>query len=96
VRDYLMVAYAAEDRLYVPTDQLAAVRRYSGGEVPRLSRMGGADWEKTRSRVRREVAAVAEEVVSLHRARARAGRLSPTPWQRRWGVVPVRDPDQAT
>ena len=85
VRDYLMVAYAAEDRLYVPTDQLAAVRRYSGGEVPRLSRMGGADWEKTRSRVRREVAAVAEEVVSLHRARARAAGHAfsgDTPWQR--------------
>lgn len=84
-RDYLLVAYAGEDRLYVPTDQLAAVRRYSGGESPRLSRMGGSDWEKTRSRVRREVAAVAEEVVSLHRARARvAGHAfsADSPWQR--------------
>ena len=70
-RDYLLIAYAAEDRLYVPTDQLAAVRRYSGGEMPRLSRMGGADWERTRSKVRHEVAAVAEEVVALHRARPR-------------------------
>jgi len=101
VRDYLMVAYAAEDRLYVPTDQLAAVRRYSGGEVPRLSRMGGADWDKTRSRVRREVAAVAEEVVSLHRARARAAghAFSPdTPWQREMEAsFPYEEtPDQAT
>jgi transcription-repair coupling factor (superfamily II helicase) len=101
VRDYLMVAYAAEDRLYVPTDQLAAVRRYSGGEVPRLSRMGGADWEKTRSRVRREVAAVAEEVVSLHRARARAAGhafSADTPWQREMEAsFPYEEtPDQAT
>jgi transcription-repair coupling factor (superfamily II helicase) len=101
VRDYLMVAYAAGDRLYVPTDQLAAVRRYSGGEQPRLSRMGGADWDKTRSRVRKEVAAVAEEVVSLHRARARtAGHAFSvdTPWQSEMEAsFPFEEtPDQAT
>ena len=84
-RDYLLVAYAGQDRLYVPTDQLAAVRAYTGGEAPRLSRMGGADWERTKGRVRRAVAAVAEEVVALHRARARVeGHAFPsdTPWQR--------------
>jgi transcription-repair coupling factor (superfamily II helicase) len=83
-RDYLAVAYAGQDRLYVPTDQLAAVRPYTGGETPRLSRMGGADWERTQGRVRRAVAAVAEEVVALHRARARVpGHAFPgdTPWQ---------------
>ena len=84
-RDYLIVAYAAEDRLYVPTDQLAAVQRYTGGETPRLSRMGGADWTKTKDRVRKAAAVVAEHVVSLHRRRAGAvGRPLPpdTPWQR--------------
>ena len=84
-RDYLLVAYQGADRLYVPTDQLAAVRKYTGGEAPRLSRMGGADWSRTRSRIRREVAAVAEEVVALHRSRLRvAGHRYPadTPWQR--------------
>jgi transcription-repair coupling factor (superfamily II helicase) len=84
-RDYLLVAYAGHDRLYVPTDQLGAVTRYTGGEAPRLSRMGGADWERTRSRVRAEVAAVAEEVVALHRTRALASghAFGPdTPWQR--------------
>ena len=83
-RDYLVVAYAGEDRLYVPTDQLAAVRKYTGGEAPRLSRMGGADWTATRSRVRKAVAAVAEQVVALHRARATAeGHLydPDSPWQ---------------
>jgi len=84
-RDYLLVAYAGEDRLYVPTDQLAAVRRYTGGETPRLSRMGGADWAATRGRVRKAIAVVAEQVVDLHRRRARAiGHHFPpdTPWQR--------------
>jgi transcription-repair coupling factor (superfamily II helicase) len=84
-RDYLIVAYAGGDKLYVPTDQLAAIRRYTGGETPRISRMGGADWAATKDRVRKAVAAVAEEVVSLHRARATATGHSfgpDGPWQR--------------
>lgn len=84
-KDYLLVAYAGDDKLYVPTDQLAAIRRYTGGESPRLSRMGGADWDRTRGRVRQAVAAVAEEVVALHRVRAASPGFahSPdTPWQR--------------
>ncbi|MGH9052347.1 MAG: transcription-repair coupling factor [Acidimicrobiia bacterium] len=83
-RDYLLVAYAAGDKLYVPTDQLAAIRRYAGGEQPRISRMGGADWSATRGRVRQAVAAVAEHVVALHRARAQVDgfAFSPdAPWQ---------------
>ncbi len=84
-RDYLVVAYAGGDRLYVPTDQLAAVKRYTGGESPRVSRMGGRDWSETKARVRKAVAAVAEQVVALHRARATAKGIAygpDTPWQR--------------
>jgi transcription-repair coupling factor (superfamily II helicase) len=84
-RDYLVVAYSGHDRLYVPTDQLAAVTKYTGGEEPRVSRMGGRDWAETKARVRKAVAAVAEEVVRLHRLRARATGHSyepDTPWQR--------------
>ena len=83
-RDYLLVEYAGEDKLYVPTDQLAAVTRYTGGESPRLSRMGGGDWSQTRARVKKEVAVVADRVVALHRKRAIASgnAFSPdTPWQ---------------
>jgi transcription-repair coupling factor (superfamily II helicase) len=83
-RDYLLLAYYGNDRLYVPTDQLAAVRPYAGGEAPRLSRMGGPDWDATRSKVRKAVAVVAEEVVALHRERARIPGHSTdpdTPWQ---------------
>ena len=83
-RDYLLVAYHGEDRLYIPTDQLVAVRRYAGGEAPRLSRLGGADWETTRSKVRQAVKVIAEEVVDLHRRRAATVGHSfdpDTPWQ---------------
>lgn len=100
-RDYLLVAYAGQDRLYVPTDQLAAVRAYTGGEAPRLSHMGGADWERTQTRVRKAVAAVAEEVVALHRTRARVeGHAYPpdTPWQAEMeAAFPFEEtPDQLT
>ncbi len=98
-RDYLVVAYAAGDRLYVPVDQLASVKRYTGGETPRVSRMGGRDWSEQKDRVRRAVAAVAAEVVALHRQRAAAsGHAFPsdTPWQREVeAVFPYEEtPDQ--
>jgi len=100
-RDYLLIAYAGQDRLYVPTDQLAAVRAYTGGESPRLSKMGGADWDRTRGKVRKAVAAVAEEVVALHRRRARASGMAfgpDTPWQREMEAsFPFEEtPDQLT
>lgn len=84
-RDYLVVAYAGSDKLYVPVEQLAAVRRYTGGETPRVSRMGGRDWSEQKARVRREVAAVAARVVELHKQRALAEGHAydpDSPWQR--------------
>ena len=100
-RDYLLVAYHGSDRLYVPTDQLAAVRPFKGGETPRLSRMGGADWETTRSKVRKAIAVVAEQVVALHRERAVApGRATDpdSPWQSEFeAAFPFEEtPDQLT
>ncbi len=100
-RDYLLIAYYGQDRLYVPTDALAAVRRYTGGETPRLSRMGGADWAATRGKVRKAAAVVAEEVVDLHRRRARATGhpfALDGPWQREFeAAFPYEEtPDQIT
>jgi transcription-repair coupling factor (superfamily II helicase) len=84
-RDYLVVAYAGSDKLYVPVEQLAVVKRYTGGEAPRVSRMGGKDWSDQKERVRREVAAVAARVVELHKQRALASGHAydpDSPWQR--------------
>lgn len=84
-RDYLVILYARGDKLYVPTDQMASIRKYTGGESPRVSRMGGSDWAATRSRVKREAAVLADHVVEVHRARAAAKghAVAPdTPWQR--------------
>ncbi len=89
-RDYLVIGYAGADRLYVPVDQLASVTRYTGGDAPRVSKMGGRDWSEQKTRVRRAVAAVAQQVVELHRQRASASGHAydpDTPWQREMETV---------
>ncbi len=84
-RDYLVLEFRGSDRLYLPVDQIDAVTPYSGGETPTLSKMGGADWQRTRARARAAAGEVAAELVALYRRRATiAGHaFSPdTPWQR--------------
>jgi len=84
-RDYLLLAYRGGDKLYVPTDQVGTVRRYTGGDSPSLNRMGGADWQKARSRVRSAVHEIAAELVILYRKRLATPGFAfsdDTPWQR--------------
>ncbi len=83
-RDYLLLEYKGGDKLYVPTDQVHTVRRYTGGETPTLHRMGGTDFEKSKARVRSAVRDIAAELVILYRRRlASPGHAFPpdTPWQ---------------
>ena len=82
-------------------DQIDAVTPYTGGEVPSLSKMGGADWQRTRARARAAAGEIAKELVDLYRARASvAGHAFPpdTPWQREMeAAFPfVETPDQLT
>ena len=71
-RDYLLIAYKGGDKLYVPTDQIGVIRQYVGGETPTLNRMGGADFARTKSRVRSAVQEVAQELVVLYQKRVNA------------------------
>jgi len=83
-RDYLLLEYRGSDRLYLPVDQIEALTPYAGGEVPTLSKMGGADWQRTRARARAAAGEIAQELVELYRARASvAGHVfaPDTPWQ---------------
>lgn len=70
-KDYLEVHYAGSDTLYVPTDQLELLQRYIGndGEVPRLHRMGGADWKKIRLKAQKSIDDLAEKLIALYAAR---------------------------
>ncbi|GAA2421935.1 transcription-repair coupling factor [Actinomadura vinacea] len=84
-REYLILEYAKSDRLFVPTDQLEELTRYVGGEAPSLHRLGGADWQKAKSRARKAVKQIAGELIRLYSARmASPGHAfgNDTPWQR--------------
>ncbi len=83
-RDYLEISFAAGDRIYVPVEQIARVTRYSGGERPQLSKLGGTEWLRTKQRVRRAVADLAEELLALYAARENAAGFAyaeDSPWQ---------------
>jgi transcription-repair coupling factor (superfamily II helicase) len=73
-RDYLALAFADGDRLYVPHDQLDRVTRYVGadGSAPALSKLGGKAWDRMKSRARAAVREMAGELISLYEARAAA------------------------
>ena len=70
-RDYLLLAYAGDDKLYVPVEQVGMLHKYVGSEgtVPRLSKMGGADWKRTTTRAAKAITELAEELLRLYAQR---------------------------
>ena len=100
-REFLELAYAEGDRLYVPVEQSNRVARYVGpGEYrPQLTRLGSGEWVRTRERVRRAVADVARDLLDLYAARQvlEGYAFSPdTPWQQELeaSFAYVETPDQ--
>ncbi len=90
-RDYLVIEYAPSkrgqpgDRLFMPTDSLDQLSKYTGSDQPSLTKMGGAEWSKTKARAKKAVGEVAKELIRLYAARqaTRGHAFSPdTPWQR--------------
>jgi transcription-repair coupling factor (superfamily II helicase) len=72
-RDYLYLEYQGDDRVFVPTDQLAKISRYvgAGGAHPPLSKLGGTRWETMKARARRAAQELAGELLSLYAERRR-------------------------
>ncbi len=83
-RDYLLLSYRGEDKLYVPSDQIDTVRHYVG-EPPSLHKLGGKDFATQKARVRSAVREIAQELVVLYQTRISSpGHAfgNDTPWQR--------------
>ncbi|MBJ7597020.1 transcription-repair coupling factor [Candidatus Nephthysia bennettiae] len=85
-REYLELEYADQDKLFVPVENLDRVQKYLGGseEGPPLHRLGTGDWERARSRAKKNVQDVAEDLLKLYSQReARPGFAfaADTPWQ---------------
>ena len=70
-RDYLLLHYAGDDKLYVPVEQVSMLHKYIGndGSVPRLSKMGGKDWKKTTEKAAKAITILAEELLRLYAQR---------------------------
>ncbi|MCK5241324.1 transcription-repair coupling factor [bacterium] len=68
--EFVLLAYAGEEKLYVPTDQLRLVEKYIGGDhSPRINKLGTATWEKTKQRVRESVTEMAAKLLDIYAAR---------------------------
>lgn len=89
-REYIVLEYAASkrgqpaDQLWVPMDSLDLLSKYTGGETPTLSKMGGSDWKNTKKKARAAVREIAGELVELYAKRQAAPghQFAPdTPWQ---------------
>lgn len=84
--DMLKLEYAKGDCVFVPVDQLDLVQKYEGidGKEPALSKMNGADWRKTKAKIRAYAAEAAQKLLQVYAQRAKAqGFAYPadTPWQ---------------
>jgi len=85
-RDYIQLSYAANDKLYVPIEQIDRITKYVGpsGQNPRLTRLGTSEWNRARSKVRDAVTIVAADLVRLYAARQLLqghAFSKDTPWQ---------------
>ncbi|MCR5348803.1 MAG: transcription-repair coupling factor [Bacilli bacterium] len=70
-RDFLHIAYAGNEYLYVPLEQFRLVRKYAGreGAAPKLSRLSGKEWEKRKNNIKKRVNELADRLMKLYRDR---------------------------
>lgn len=88
-RDYLDIVYDKGDKLYVPVDQLDLVQKYIGseGKTPKISKLGGTEWQKAKQKVRKSINEIAQDLVKLYATRAtlKGYKYSKdTQWQRQF------------
>ncbi|MGI8658717.1 MAG: transcription-repair coupling factor [Candidatus Limnocylindria bacterium] len=85
LKEYLQLDFAGSDKIFLPADQIGRITRYSGGPAPALSKLGGTEWERTKTRVRRAVGDLARELIEIYAARESVPGFAfsaDTTWQR--------------
>jgi transcription-repair coupling factor (superfamily II helicase) len=68
-QEFLELRYAGEDKLFVPVERLDLVQKYTGATRPPVDRLGGATWERVKSRVKKAMRDMAEELLKLYASR---------------------------
>lgn len=75
-KDYVEVLYQGEDKLYIPVEKIDLLNKYTGkeGYAPKVNKLGGSEWEKTKNRVKKKVQDMADDLLQLYAEReARQG-----------------------
>ena len=70
-KDYLEVLYQGTDKIYIPVEKIELISKYSGREgiAPKINKLGGADWAKTKNRVKSKVNDIADKLLKLYAER---------------------------
>ncbi len=87
-QEFMELRYAGEDKLFVPLEGLDLVQKYSGGTAGSLDRLGGTTWEKAKTRVKKAMRDMAEELLKLYAARKAVSGHAFSPdshWQEEFG-----------
>ncbi len=100
-KDYLKIKYSGTDLLYVPIDQMDLVQKYIGGEekAPKISKLGGAEWKRTKAKVKKAIEDMAQDLLKLYASRKSSkgyGFSKDSQWQRQFeDMFPYEEtPDQ--
>src|SRR5436190_1682140 len=68
-QEFMELRYAGEDKLFVPVERLDLVQKYTGASRPALDKLGGTTWEKAKTRVKKQMRDMAEELLKLYASR---------------------------
>lgn len=87
VKDFLVIQYRGNDRLYIPTDQMDLVQKYIGNNdrKPKLNKLSDITWQRTKQKTKAAIDEIAEDLVELYakRAKLKGHAFKPdTPWQK--------------
>ncbi|MDD7306303.1 MAG: transcription-repair coupling factor [Peptoniphilaceae bacterium] len=87
IKDYVVIEYKGNDKLFVPIDQMGLINKYIGnkGEKPKISTLGGSQWTKAKNKAKKAVEEIAEDLLNLYAKRSKAeghAFSKDTPWQK--------------
>ncbi|EUJ16657.1 transcription-repair coupling factor [Listeria aquatica FSL S10-1188] len=70
-KDYLLLVYQGEDKLFIPVEQLELVQKYVGaeGKAPKLNKLGGSEWKRVKTKVKASVQDIADDLIKLYAER---------------------------
>ena len=98
-KDYMAIKYTGEDKLYVPIDQMNLIQKFIGSDTktPKINKLGSTDWIKTKTKVKKAIEDMAEDLIKLYATRETiAGNKfsKDTPWQKEFeDAFPYQETD---